>query len=53
MNRKSKLAVLAVSALTAGYMGVNAAATGSYVAGDGAVAAQNSVAVGANAKAIG
>lgn len=55
MNRKSTLAVLVVSALTASYMGVNAAAgTGSYEAGDGASASgQNSVAVGHESKAVG
>ena len=55
MNRKSTLAVLVVSALTASYMGVNAAAgTGSYEAGDGASATgQNSVAVGHESKAVG
>lgn len=55
MNRKSTLAVLVVSALTASYMGVNAAAgTGSYEAGDGASASgQNAVAVGHESKAVG
>ena len=53
MNRKSTLAVLAVSALTASYMSVNAAGAGSYEAGDGASATgQNSVAVGHESKAL-
>lgn len=53
MNRKSTLAVLAVSALTASWVSVNAAGAGSYEAGDGASASgQNSVAVGHQAKAV-
>ena len=54
MNRMSKLAVLAVSALTASWVSVNAAGAGSYEAGDGASATgQNSVAVGHESKAVG
>ena len=53
MNRKSTLAVLAVSALTASWVSVNAAGAGSYEAGDGASASgQNSVAVGHESKAL-
>ena len=53
MNRKSTLAVLAVSALTASWVSVNAAGAGSYEAGDGASASgQNSVAVGHQSKAV-
>ena len=54
MNRMSKLAVLAVSALTASWVSVNAAGAGSYEAGDGASASgQNAVAVGHESKAVG
>lgn len=52
MKHKATLSVLIASALTASYMGVNAAGAGSYEAGDGASASgQNSVAVGSSAEA--
>ena len=52
MKYKATLSVLIASALTASYMGVNAAGAGSYEAGDGASASgQNSVAVGSSAEA--
>ena len=54
MNRKSTLAVLAVSALTASWVSVNAAGTAAYEAGEGASATgSKAVAVGFNASAVG